>query len=164
MGAGKRQQAIRAMRGQMWSPGRPSVARREDRQRFWRAIASGRSSEEAAAAAGVSQAVGSRWFRDGGGRPPISLAPLSARSLSFAEREEIALLHAQRVGVRGIARRLGRSPSTISRELRRNASTRSHSIAYRATTAQWHAERRASRPKVSKLAANDMPLRCRRAV
>src|SRR5207237_6991202 len=51
--------------------------------------------------------------------------------------------------------RLGRSPSTISRELRRNASTRSHSIAYRATTAQWHAERRASRPKVSKLAAND---------
>ena len=155
MGAGKRQQAIRAMRGQMWSPGRPSVARREDRQRFWRAIAAGRSSEEAAAAAGVSQAVGSRWFRDGGGMPPISLAPLSGRYLSFAEREEIALLHAQRVGVRGIARRLGRSPSTISRELRRNASTRSHSIAYRATTAQWHAERRASRPKVSKLAAND---------
>ena len=155
MGVRERQQAIRAMRGQMWSPGRPSVARREDRQRFWRAIAAGRSSEEAAAAAGVSQAVGSRWFRDGGGMPPISLAPLSGRYLSFAEREEIALLHAQRVGVRGIARRLGRSPSTISRELRRNASTRSHSIAYRATTAQWHAERRASRPKVSKLAAND---------
>jgi hypothetical protein len=59
------------------------------------------------------------------------------------------------VGVRGIARRLGRSPSTISRELCRNASTRSHSIACRATTAQWHAERRASRPKVSQLAAND---------
>jgi transposase, IS30 family len=87
--------------------------------------------------------------------PPISLAPLSGRYLSFAEREEIAILHAQRVGVREIARRLNRSASTISRELRRNASTRSHSIAYRATTAQWHAERRASRPKVSKLAAND---------
>ena len=143
------------MRGQMWSPGRPSVARREDRHRFWRAIAAGRSSEEAAAAAGVSQAVGGRWFRDGGGMPPISLAPLSGRYLSFAEREEIAILHAQGVGVRGIARQLGRSPSTISRELRRNASTRSHSVAYRATTAQWHAERRASRPKVSKLAAND---------
>src|SRR6266508_1663703 len=155
MGVRERQEAVRAMRGQMWSPGRPSVARRADRQRFWRAIAAGWSSEEAAAAAGVSQAVGSRWFRDGGGMPPISLAPLSGRYLSFAEREEIALLHAQRVGVRGIARRLGRSPSTISRELRRNASTRSHSIAYRATTAQWHAERRASRPKVSKLAAND---------
>src|SRR6266540_3601083 len=155
MGAGKRQQAIRAMRGQMCSPGRPSVARREDRQRFWRAIAAGCSSEEAAAAAGVSQAVGSRWFRDGGGMPPISLAPLSGRYLSFAEREEIAILHAQRVGVREIARRLNRSASTISRELRRNASTRSHSLAYRATTAQWHAERRASRPKVSKLAANE---------
>src|SRR6266498_4149947 len=155
MGAGKRQQAIRAMRGQMWSPGRPSVARREDRQRFWREIAAGYSSEEAATAAGVSPAVGSRWFRDGGGMPPISLAPLSGRYLSFAEREEIAILHAQQVGVRRIARRLGRSPSTISRELRRNASTRSHSLAYRATTAQWHAERRASRPKVSKLAAND---------
>lgn len=155
MGAGARQQAIRAMRGRMWSPGRPSVARREDRQRFWRAIAAGRSSEDAAAVAGVSPAVGSRWFRDGGGMPPISLAPLSGRYLSFAEREEIAILHAQRVGVRAIARRLGRSPSTISRELRRNASTRSHSICYRATTAQWHAERRASRPKVAKLAAND---------
>jgi IS30 family transposase len=155
MGVGRRQQAIRAMRGQMWSPGRPSVARREDRQCFWRAIAAGYSSEDAAAVAGVSQAVGSRWFRDGGGMPPISLAPLSGRYLSFAEREEVAILHAQHLGVRAIARRLGRSPATISRELRRNASTRSHSITYRATTAQWHAERRASRPKVSKLAANE---------
>src|SRR6266702_696214 len=154
MGAGKRQQAIRAMRGQMWSPGRPSTARREDRVRFWRSIASGASSEDAASAAGVSQAVGSRWFREAGGMPPIS-APVSERYLSFAEREEIASFHAQGVGVRGIARRLGRSASTISRELRRNASTRSNAVVYRATTAQWHAERRASRPKVSKLASND---------
>jgi hypothetical protein len=116
MGVGRRQEAIRAMRGQVWSPGRPSVAGREDRQRFWRAIAAGRSSEEAAATAGVSAAVGVRWFRDGGGMPPISLAPLSRRYLSFAEREEIAILHAQRVGVRAIARRLGRSASTIARE------------------------------------------------
>jgi len=87
--------------------------------------------------------------------PPISLVPLSGRYLSFAEREEIAILHAQRVGVREIARRLSRSASTVSRELRRNASTRGHAVVYRATTAQWHAERRASRPKVSKLAAND---------
>src|SRR5438105_10566418 len=155
MAVGRRQQAIRAMRGQIWSPGRPSVARREDRQRFWRAIAAGSSSEGAAAAAGVSQAVGSRWFRDGGGMPPISLVPLSGRYLSFAEREEIAILHAQRVGVREIARRLNRAASTISRELRRNASTRTYRLDYRATTAQWHAERRASRPKVSKLASND---------
>jgi len=155
VGGGKRQQAIRAMRGQIWSPGRPSVARREDRVRFWRSIAAGASSEEAAAAAGVSQAVGSRWFRQAGGMPPISLAPLSGRYLSFSEREEIAILHAQRVGVREIARRLRRSASTISRELRRNASTRSNAVVYRATTAQWHAERRASRAKFSKLAAND---------
>lgn len=156
MGVRERRQAIQTLRGRMWSPGRPSTARREDRQRFWGEIAAGRSSEQAAAAAGVSQAVGSRWFRDGGGMPPISMAPLSGRYLSFAEREEIAILHAQQVGVRGIARRLGRSPSTISRELRRNASTRSHAVVYRATTAQWHAERRASRPKVAKLAANDV--------
>src|SRR5262249_4049641 len=155
MGVGERQRAIRAMRGQMWSPGRPSVAGREDRIRFERAIPAGCSSEQAARVAGVSQAVGSRWFRDGGGMAPISLAPLSGRYLSFAEREEIAILHAQRVGVREIARRLGRSASTISRELRRNACTRTYRLEYRATTAQWHAERRASRPKVSRLAAND---------
>ena len=126
-----------------------------DRQRFWRTIAAGHPTEAAAAAAGVSVAVGSRWFRDSGGMRSISLRPLSGRYLSFSEREEIAILYAQQVGVRGIARRLGRSASTISRELRRNASTRGHTVAYRATTAQWHAERRASRPKVSKLATND---------
>jgi IS30 family transposase len=154
MGVGKRQQRIRAMRGQMWSPGRPSTARRVDRVRFWEAIARGLSSEDAAVRVGVSQAVGSRWFRQGGGMPPISLAPVSGRYLSFSEREDIAILRAQQLGVRAIARRIGRSPSTISRELRRNASTRSHSVPYRATTAQWHAERRASRPKMSKLAAD----------
>jgi IS30 family transposase len=57
--------------------------------------------------------------------PTVTLAPLSGRYLSFAEREEIALLRAQQCGVREIARRLRRSPSTISRELRRNAATRS---------------------------------------
>jgi IS30 family transposase len=79
---------------------------------------------------------------------------VSGRYLSFSEREEIAILRAQQLGVRAIARHIGRSPSTISRELRRNASTRSHWVPYRATTAQWHSERRASRPKVSKLAAD----------
>lgn len=151
----QRQRAIREMRGKMWSPGRPSTARREDRVRFWEAIARGSSSEDAAAEAGVSSAVGTRWFRDAGGMPSLTLAPVSGRYLSFAEREEIAILHAQKLGVREIGRHIGRSPSTISRELRRNASTRSNELTYRATTAQWHAERRASRPKVAKLAAND---------
>ena len=85
----------------------------------------------------------------------ISRAPLSGRYLSFAEREEIALLNARGCGVREIASQVCRSPSTISRELRRNAATRSGSLEYRATSAQWHADRRAKRPKVTKLAAND---------
>jgi IS30 family transposase len=90
--------------------------------------------------------------------PPSTLAasskPLSGRYLSFAEREELAILHAQSAGVREIARQMGRSASTISRELRRNAATRSGGLDYRATTAQWHAERAARRPKSAKLAVN----------
>jgi IS30 family transposase len=84
----------------------------------------------------------------------ITQAPLSGRYLSFVEREEIALLHAQRFGVREIARQLGRSPSTISRELRRNAATRNGGFEYRAIAAQWHADRRGQRPKSAKLATN----------
>lgn len=118
MGIGKRQQEIRAMRGQMWPPGRPTTAHREEQVRFWTAIARGASTDLAAVEAGASSPVGARWFRHDGGKPPISLAPLSRRYLSFPEREEIAILHAQREGVREIARRVGRSPSTISRELR----------------------------------------------
>jgi IS30 family transposase len=138
----------------MRSPGRPPVGRLEHRQRFWAAIARGVSSEEAAAAAGVSAAVGVRWFREGGGMPSVTLVAPSGRYLSFAEREEIAILRACGAGVREIARQLGRSPSTISRELRRNAATRNGGFEYRATTAHWHADRRARRPKPAKLAGN----------
>ncbi|HET9718462.1 MAG TPA: IS30 family transposase [Solirubrobacteraceae bacterium] len=136
------------------SPGRPPVGRREDRVRFWEAVAAGATTVEAARLAGVSAIVGVRWFREGGGMPTLSLAPLSGRYLSFAEREEIALLRAAGTGVREIARQLGRSPSTISRELRRNAATRTGRLTYRASTAQWHADRRARRPKLAKLAVN----------
>jgi IS30 family transposase len=87
--------------------------------------------------------------------PSISLAPLSGRYLSFAEREEIAILRVQGVGVRQIARQLGRDASTISRELRRNAATRGGRVDHSATATQWHADRQARRPKVAKLAAND---------
>jgi IS30 family transposase len=153
MGA-RRPRSAMAGRLPMRSPGRPPVARREHRQRFWKAIARGLSSEDAAVSCGVSPAVGGRWFRQGGGMPSTSLAPLSDRYLSFAEREEITILRAQGVGVRQIARRLGRDPATISRELRRNAATRGGRLDYRASTAQWHADRRAGRPKVAKLAGN----------
>jgi transposase, IS30 family len=139
----------------MHSPGRPPVACREQRQRFWAGIARGVTTVDAAGEAGVSEAVGVRWFREAGGMPTVSQAPLSGRYLSLAEREEIAILRARGYGVREIARSLGRSPSTISRELRRNAATRGGKLEYRATTAQGHAERRAKRPKTAKLAANE---------
>ena len=113
------------------------------------------ASEAAASACGVSQPLGPRWFREAGGIPPISLVPHSGRYLSFAEREEIALLKAQRCGVREIARQLGRSPSTISRQLRRNAAIRSGSLQYRATVAQWKVERVTKRPKLTKPAENE---------
>lgn len=138
----------------MRSPGAPPV-RREIERAFWLRIAEGLSSEEAAKACGVSGPVGSRWFRERGGMPSIQLSPLSGRYLSFAEREEIALLRAQGVGVRAVARQLGRSPSTISRELKRNAATRGGQLEYRAGIAQWKAELAARRPKVAKLVAND---------
>ena len=136
------------------SPGKPSL-RREVEREFWRVVATGVTSGVAATAVGVSQSAGSRWFRQGGGMPPMDLAPLSGRYLSFREREEIAILKAQGTGVREIARQLGRSPSTISRELRRNAATRGGKLEYRASVAQWKAELVAQRPKAAKLVAND---------
>ena len=152
----RRRRSDRALRVALRSPGRPWAARREDRRQFWAAIAAGRSSEAAAIEAGVSPAVGARWFREAGGMPPTILAPSakppSERYLVFAEREETALCRAQGQGIREIARRLGRAASTISRELRRNAATRGGGLAYRASTAQWHAERAARRPKRAKLA------------
>ena len=51
--------------------------------------------------------------------PPLSLAEPTGRYLSFSEREELALLKAQGLGVRAMARELKRDPGTISRELRR---------------------------------------------
>ncbi|MFF3518406.1 IS3 family transposase, partial [Streptomyces sp. NPDC002573] len=122
-------------RSPMKSPGAPALRREVERQ-FWREIAKGLLAEEAADAVGVSQAAGCRWFRHGGGTPPIDLAPQSGRYLSFHEREEIAILKAQGIGVRETARRLGRDPSTVSRELRSNAATRGGRLDYRASVAQ----------------------------
>jgi IS30 family transposase len=137
----------------MKSPGPPSHRREVERQ-FWRQIATGVTAEEAATSVGVSQAVGARWFRHRGGMP-IDLSPSTGRYLSFHEREEIAILKAQGAGVREIARRLRRDPSTISREVRRNAATRGGRLEYRASVAQWKAELVAQRPKTAKLVANE---------
>ncbi len=140
-------------RSAMRSPGAPSL-RREVERDFWRQVAKGLTSEDAAVAVGASQAAGSRWFRERGGMASLDLAPLSGRYLSFGEREEIALLRAQNVGVSQIAGRLGRHRSTISRELRRNAATRGGRLDYRASVAQWKAELLAQRPKPAKLVMN----------
>src|SRR6201996_4461931 len=148
----------RSTRARLGSLGRPPVAGRAEQEQFWRAVAGGLNSEDAARKAGLSEAVGPRLFRKAGGMPPAmfrpSAKPLSGRYLSFAEREEIALLRVQGCSMREVARRLGRTASTILRELRRNAATRSGGLEYRATTAQWHADRAASRPKCAKLLIN----------
>src|SRR5215207_10895686 len=67
----------RCVRAVLRSPGRPSGARRENCRQFWIAIASGRSSEDAAVDARVSPAVGVRWFRRAGGVPPTHFSEAS---------------------------------------------------------------------------------------
>ena len=151
----ERQRQVQLYRGQIPSPGAPTVAWREDRVRFWAAIARGVKTEDAAVEAGVSSPVAFRWFRHAGGVNPALPPTVTGRFLAFGEREEIAMHKAQGLGVRAIARRVNRSPSTISRELRRNASTRTFRLTYKASTAQWHAERRARRPKTAKLAGDE---------
>ncbi len=152
-GARRQWAADRALRPAMRSPGRPEPSRAVQRE-FWRLIAQGLSTEDAAGGVGVSWPVGVRWFRHAGGMTPLSLHEPTGRYLSFGEREEIALLRAQDHGVREIARRIGRDPGTVSRELRRNAATRSGQLVYRATVAQWKAQQAAKRPKVAKLVTN----------
>src|SRR4051812_50013439 len=88
---GRRRRSDRALRPVLrQSPGRPGVAQRENRRRFWAAIALGRSSEAAGLGVGVSQAGGARWVREAGGMPPKLLGPSSkppsGRDLSVAER------------------------------------------------------------------------------
>ena len=153
-----RRASDRCTRNKLRSPSRPPAWQRANHCRFWQAIALGRLSEAAVADASVSTPLGPRWFRSAGGMPPTHLAPStktqSGRYLSFAEREEIAIGLAKGAGIRGIARRLGRSPSTILRDVRRNAATRSGRLDYRASAAQWHADRAARRPRPGKLAVN----------
>ncbi|WP_406239431.1 IS30 family transposase [Nocardia sp. NBC_01009] len=140
-------------RAPMRSPGAPGIGRSTERL-FWDKVDEGLLPAEAGVAVGVSPVKGSRWFREAGGMSPYSWPRPSGRYLSFAEREEIALLKVQGNGVRQIAKALGRSPSTISRELRRNAATRGGKLHYRASVAQWKAELFARRPKTAKLADN----------
>jgi len=124
-------------------------------QQFWAAMARGEFITDAAAEAGTYRKKGARWLAAAGGVRPRRGRDLKGRCLTFSEREEIALARAGGESMRSIARRLGRSPSTISRELARNAG---RADCYRATTAHALAYERASRPKPAKLATN-LPLR-----
>lgn len=129
------------------------------RVRFWEAIRAGAVVSAASAGAGVSVTTGQQWFGQAGGVINNGVQPATGRYLSFAEREEIALGWAQGGGVRQIAAELGRSPSTINRELQRNGSgprpdRPSGRVRYRATTAEDRAQTRARRPKTAKLAAH----------
>jgi IS30 family transposase len=78
-------------------------------------------------------------------------------TLQLAEREEISRGIVAGVSIRTIARRLGRAPSTITREIRRHGGRER----YRAAAADGRAWRRATRPKRCRLAADD---RLRRVV
>ena len=135
--------------------GRPPV-RVEVQRVFWQQVAAGLSVIDAGAACGVSRPTAQRLFARSGGVIPSIVDEPSGRGLSFAEREEIAVRRAAGAGVRQIAEELGRSPSTISRELSRN--TTHGRDGYRATTAQQAADGRARRPKPAKL-ATDLRLR-----
>ncbi len=118
-------------------------------QPFWQVLQDGGFITDAVAVIGTSRRTGRRVLVEAGGVRPRRGRDLKGRCLSFTEREEIALGRAVAESLRVVAGRLGRSPSTISRELRRNADPR---VGYRATTAQALAYDRASRPKPAKLA------------
>jgi IS30 family transposase len=132
---------------------------REHERRFWQGIRAGLSVDEsAAAAAGASWSWGRRMFNKAGGvNLTKNTEPVGLRYLRFEEREEIMRLQAGGLGVRAIARQIGRHPSTVSRELKRAVGVRG----YRAGMAQTHADRGRRDPRNAKLATN---LRLRREV
>lgn len=133
---------------------------RDVKVRFWDGVGQGMLVAEAARFAGVSFNAGSKWFAQAGGVISNAPQPVSDRYLSLEEREEIAVLRAEKRSIREIARQLGRSASTISRELERNSlpprlNRPKMPRKYRATVAQAKAQQRAKRPKQAKLAGDD---------
>ena len=123
---------------------------------FWLAIvAEGVSTDESSRRVGVRRSTGHQWFSDAGGMPPgWVLREPSGRYLGAGEREELMCGLAAGESMRAIARRLGRSPSTICREIARNSVKGCRRTHYRAGSAQRLAEARAGRPKPSKLEQN----------
>jgi transposase, IS30 family len=144
-------------------PGKPLTAQRE---LYFRLMKQGLNNSEACRLVGIHRSTGQHWrhgrrLRNKGReyyyRPITALpTPGSARFLSEDERVRIADLHRLGWSTRVIARKLGRDPSTISRELRRNADPVTGS--YRPFTAHRRALGRRPRPRPAKLAV-DVELR-----
>ena len=143
----------------------PGVALTEKRERFVRLIGQGLSNSEACRIVGVNRRTGTRWrfgrnilnkAGDPVHYPPVT-SPItterSARYLSVDERTTIADLHRRGMGVRAIATDLARAPSTVSRELRRNADDLGRYLPY---AAQRRAEARLPRPRRRRVATDEV--------
>jgi transposase, IS30 family len=122
---------------------------------YWQLIQSGTGTVEACKMVGIGRKTGYRWRAENGGLPPARVAESarSSRYLSLLERQRIATLHREGLGVRAIADRLGRSPSTVSRELRRNMRPHDNGH-YDGDLAHARARERARRPKRGRLLAH----------
>jgi hypothetical protein len=118
---------------------------------FWARMQAGDFITGAVEPLGTSRRTGKRILMDAGGVRPRRGRELKGRCLTFAEREEIAVLRAEGKSLRQIAAVIRRAPSTISRELSRNTV---RGLSYRATAAHTLAYKRASRPKPAKLHVN----------
>jgi len=148
-----------------------SLSPRRDQQRqFWLRIRAGKLREEAATDIGLHSATGERWFSQAGGVIPAYVrTAYSGRYLTLAEREDIFAGVERGESIRFIAKGLGRAPSTVLRELRRNMRhqyrtqgllrphgglRRTLPWDYRPSLAQQRADAMAVRPKQAKLATN----------
>jgi transposase, IS30 family len=114
-------------------------------------LAAGLPPTRAAVAAGVAPVFAYELRRRMGGVYRPASATYSARYLTRDERYELARLRDSGLPVRAVAARMGRSPSTICRELARNVSPRG---GYQPELAHRMAWERQRRPRPSKLAAN----------
>ena len=119
--------------------------------RYWELVLSGVGTVQACRMVGIGRKTGYRWRAERGGLAPLALSETrrTNRFLSRLERQRIATLRGQGLGVREIARRIERSPATVSRELRRNR--RPHDRHYDADLAHHRARERSRRPRRGRL-------------
>jgi IS30 family transposase len=116
---------------------------------MWERWRQGESLQKIAQLFGRNHSSISRILAETGGIRPARRCR-SRLALTLAEREEISRAVVAGQSIRSIARSIGRAPSTISREIKRNGGEDS----YRATQADQSAWDRARRPKPCKLAEN----------